>query len=248
MGFLSSAFDAVKSIPGKLVGGVIDIGADFLGNELIGKPNAASAYGMSQEAYEKQYANYKRRYQDTMADMKLAGLNPILAAGSGGFNVGQTPQFTNVGHMPGYQNVGASSAYRSLMQGDKEIEAKKTERKKQLKMLAETKKIIVETSNERLKSGVIKQKERILITQIGESLARTGKIFHEVQKIGAEKETSEALKKKLVSQCKLLEQQLKQLTKVSDAYKGAYGTGLGYIRATLGAIGALLGPVVNTIK
>lgn len=247
-GIIPAIGGAIGGIPGAIVGGLVDTGVSWLGNKLIGEPNSARAFGQSQEAYEQQYANYKRRYQDTMADMTKAGLNPILAAGSGGFNVGQSPSFTSVGNMPNYQPMLGSSAYQSYMQGQKAGEESKTERQKQLNMLAQTKKLVAETANERLRSGVITEQERHLVAQITESLARTGKMFHEVTKIGAETEASRALKHKLVEQLRILEQQFKQIKKVSNAYRGAYGTGLGYIKATLGAIGALLGPGANLIK
>ena len=63
--------------------------------DILGDDNAEKAYGQSKEAsalqFEREYGAYKTRYQDTMADMEKAGLNPILAA-SGGFNVGSGPK------------------------------------------------------------------------------------------------------------------------------------------------------------
>jgi len=248
MGFFDKIGDALLGIPKKIVGGVMDVGSSLLGDVLIGDPNSAKAYERSEEAYQKQYANYKRRYQDTMSDMKLAGLNPILAAGSGGFNVGQTPSFSNVGQMPSYQPMLASSAYQSFKGGQLSEQQSKTEDIKRLKMLQDTKESLARVVKIRAEKGLITERERLTVVQITESLARTGKMFHEVKKIGVETDKGRQEAKKLKIQIKMLAQQFKQLKQTSDWYDGAYGDFLGWLRATLGSFGTILGTLPQLIK
>lgn len=99
MGFLSSVGDfiggAVKTV-GKVVGGSVGglVGTGL--NYLLSSEQADDAYDQSRSASAEAYARdldlYKKRYQYTTADMKKAGINPILAA-SGGFNIGSSPTF-----------------------------------------------------------------------------------------------------------------------------------------------------------
>ncbi len=88
-------WETVKGVGGSVLGGLVDVGMSWLGNEIIAKPNAERAYKDSKEAsalsFERSYGAYKSRYQDTMKDMKAAGLNPILAASSG-FKPSSAPQ------------------------------------------------------------------------------------------------------------------------------------------------------------
>jgi hypothetical protein len=103
-------FDFVKDIGSGVVkaatGGLVDLGTQYIGNELLGKPNAKDAWERQKNAaklaYDRSMGAYKSRYQNTMADMRAAGLNPILAA-SGGFQVGQVsanPAQVNMAKVP----------------------------------------------------------------------------------------------------------------------------------------------------
>lgn len=85
-----------------IIGGAISA----IGSGLFGLASAESSGDAAQEAaasanlnsaiqaklaFERSQEAYGKRYQMTMADMRAAGLNPIMAA-SGGFNVGNAPQ------------------------------------------------------------------------------------------------------------------------------------------------------------
>lgn len=246
MGFLDNVFKAVTNIPGKLVGSVLDLGSSLLGNELIGKPNAAEAYAQSEaaaaRAFERSYNVYQRRYQDTMNDMKLAGLNPILAAGSGGFQVSGQPQMSTAqSFMPDYPHLLTSSAYRAMQAGDLDSERRGTEIKKQSKLAAEAKESLQRAMTERSKRGMMSMIEKELGQKIQESIARQGKVFHEVTKLGFESDKLKVEKKKIEQELKIMNEQFKMLVAQSDWYKGAYGDFLGWLKATLGALGLNIG-------
>jgi len=72
---------------------MISAGAAMLGSAAIGA--AGSLFSSSQSARASEQ-NYKHRYQWQVADLKKAGLNPMLAVSQGAPNVPQ-PQFENVG-------------------------------------------------------------------------------------------------------------------------------------------------------
>lgn len=136
--FIGSAFKTIApAVAGTLMGGpaggiiasagslldkvtpsLIDLGSQYLGNKYITRPNSAYAWDQSREAAELSWNRtrdaYKTRYQDTMADMKSAGLNPILAA-SGGFNIGNPGQAPSpTGFMPHQPTHQASSSAKNV--------------------------------------------------------------------------------------------------------------------------------------
>lgn len=137
--------DFIKPIASNILG---NVGGQVIGNALVTQPNANTAFGQSQyataQAYERSkeaasaawdrsYGAYKTRYQDTMNDMRLAGLNPILAA-SGGFNVGSSPNApaasvsTAQAFKADQPTYNYSQSALDLSQKDKtEMETKKTE-------------------------------------------------------------------------------------------------------------------------
>jgi len=142
MGFFDSVFKIGKDIVGGLGKTVLDLGGSFLSDDLIGDPNSAEAYQRSRAAADHSFKQsmqaYGSRYQMTMADMKKAGLNPILAASSG-FKVGNSPQMSSAQAFmtPPAYNTG-SAGVRNLMEAEK----LKSEEKRNL---ADTQKIIGET-------------------------------------------------------------------------------------------------------
>lgn len=206
-----------------LTGGALDLGFDWLGNELISKPNADKAWDRTKDAYA-------RRYQVTMADMKAAGLNPILAAGSGGFNVGQSP----IAPVPQYYDTDASSAYASLMQGEKAKEEAKTERVEQLKKMAETHTEIARKYKVRAETGKASEEERRIWFEIEKIHSETIKNM----RLGFQ---SEAEKKKIEAQTKQLMVELTRLKNVNTIYENPASMALSIIRELANSLGLNVG-------
>lgn len=228
---------AIAGIPGAIAGGLVDTGINWLTNKFISKPNSARAFDAS-------YDVYKTRYQDTMADMRAAGLNPILAAGSGGFNVGSPPEMK----LPTLPTSQASSAFANLAQGQKAGEETKTEKVRQLKILAGIKETFEKIYTERVRRGLMKAEEQRAVRQGQLAITQAGRIFHEIAKLGADQKLSEEKTKYVRKQIEAIILNMKQLKQTSDWYDGVYGDFLGWVRSTFGAFGALLGPLPAILK
>lgn len=238
----SSIVKGVTSIPGALIGGAIDLGSSWLGNELIGKPNADDAYAQSQQAtaqaFERSYGAYKRRYQDTMADMREAGLNPILAAGSGGFQVSGQPEMSSAqSFMPNYPQLASSSAYQSMQAGrlnDQKAQTEQVERVKKgqealniaqdrFKKFEET--ILLRSTNKKVVAEIYNVKQE-LWNKIAAFKETITKSYLNLSQTEVNQETVQVLKGQYQNIQKTIEKAeiaLKKLRQHGKFYEGAGG-------------------------
>lgn len=150
---------------------VVDTGLSFLGNSfLAGQANDNSAKAAA-AAYANNLKAFQRRYQDTVTDMRAAGLNPILAA-TGGFNVSGAPT------MPMAQSfMGSMSGVHPISSTAKdyaEAEQATTGSKKN--------EVEIERTYQEIKNKQQDVKESI--QRIAESRAREGKTTQEEMLIG----------------------------------------------------------------
>lgn len=154
-----------------IVSSVFDTGLSFLGSSLL----AGQANDNSAKAAAASYANnvkaFQRRYQDTVVDMKAAGLNPILAA-TGGFNVSGAPTMpmaqTFQGSLSGTHPI--SSSAKDYAETDEAVtSARKNE--------AEMQRTFQDIQNK-------KQDIKESVQRIAESRAREGKLTQEEMLVG----------------------------------------------------------------
>lgn len=261
MGLLSSIGKAIGSIGSAVVGGIpgaiIDIGSNWIGNELIGKSNAEDAYKMSQKAsaaaFERSYGVYKRRYQDTVNDMQLAGLNPILAASSG-FNPGNNiqPNTAQAFMAPAPDYRGTRSALeleQAETEQDKQAEITQTIKNKQQDVVESVNRVFKMRAERRLikanEAKVVQEVKNLIrdyqikVEVLARTIAETAKTGEEAARVAQQKQV-------LQKEEKILSLKIKQLQSMSQWYDGAFGDFLGYIKAIADALG--LSTVAGAVK
>ena len=219
-------WDSIKKIGSDIVdgigGGLLDLGSGFA-EDWFADNNA-------KEAWERSKNMYDTRYQRTMKDMEKAGLNPILAAGSGGFNIGQGPQATIA--QTGARNM-ASSA-QSLAQTGLAEEQQTTEQIEQLKKMAEVKSEIARKYKIRAETGKIGEEERRVWFEI-EKLSKEGMA---IMKRGFRDYQD---KKRLGVLTQHLEAQLAELQTMSEIYNDSAGQMIKYLQEIRQALGINVG-------
>lgn len=247
MGFLSSIGKTIGKvanfIPGvNLVSSALDIGTDmFMSSRAndTARENSAMAYQMSRDAY-------KNRYQDTMSDMKSAGLNPILAA-SGGFNVGNSV----TANVPDTFKAGAqapmsSSALDFAKTKQAEEETKKT--------VHETKLVINQAKNEfekifetRARKGLVSEQERETHHKINTMMVTQMKMYEEASLYASksalneqERRNAVQLHRKLELENRKLNAEFAQIRNISNVYNHPGGQILTILSEILGSLGNLL--------
>lgn len=190
-----------------------------------------SAGERADDAWDRTDDAYAKRYQTTMADMRAAGLNPILAAGSGGFNVGQGPIAPMAMPVP---SSDATSAYSNLMQGIEAKQRAKTEKVKQLKLMAETHTEIARKYEVRANTGKVSEEER--------------RVWHEIEKLHSETMLNlktgfrtDAEKRLMEKKINQLAVELTRLKNVNSIYENPASMALSIIRELANSIGLNIG-------
>lgn len=258
---------AVGGIPGAVIGGAVDLAGKYIGDKLISDPNAQEAFDNSMYgsavAFERSQQAYKTRYQNTMQDMAAAGLNPILAAGSGGFQVGSAVNMSAPqSFMSNPPDINPSSAYQSMTQGvvnEKKVDEVRANTRKLIEETAKTRQDQLE-SIERTAKLMVEQKKvgweinktvqeiknlekdwwlkvatfQRTIQEAYNTAARTDLTLQEIENLKREYQI-------LDKQSKLLTFQLREAEKVSDAFSGPIGGVLGYVKAIMSALNINLG-------
>jgi hypothetical protein len=195
----------------------------------------------SAHAFNRSLEAYKNRYANTMLDMKRAGLNPILAAGSGGFNVGNSPQMSA---LPAFKPGGAqASAQRvvapmeSVSRGPGYGPSGFQAHNPALKTASEAMKNMAQIFKIRKEKDLVSAQEKETYENVQLLIAKTVKTFKEAYLAVYKSELTEAQKDNIIKLTKALEVKLKKLKYFGDVYDTPTGQGLAWIEMFLKAIG-----------
>lgn len=231
------------------------LAGNYLSNELIGKPNAERAKEWAENAsavaFERSYDAYRRRYQDTTADMIKAGINPIMAA-SGGFSVGQSPNMTPPQVFPIQPpNIDVGSTAKNIADAIKtsgvDTELTETEIRKKRQDIKESWERVY---NLRVTRGLVRQQEKtefertktlenqfaLLREQIDKTQREIKLLNRQTDKTREEYELLKNKRKLIQGQTaeinikvKALREQIKKMIKINKVYENPGGQLLAYI-------------------
>lgn len=181
---------------------------------------------MANIAWRRTSRTHKSQHQDEVADLKKAGLNPILSA-TGGFGRGSTPSAPMA--TPG---EGAASSAYNLAQADTETDKQENLRKDSKLKAKQTKTEIAKAVNYRASAGKLTQEEKNLAQSIP-------KIIVELELLKQKKKLTKAETARTENQVNILSNQLKRLRKLGDVYETPTGTGFAWIEAFVKALGGI---------
>lgn len=261
MGFFDKVLGGLAGIPGTIATAFI--------NDWFGDSNAKDQYNRSKELmdtqWNRQYGAFKRRYQDTTADMKAAGLNPILAA-TGGFNVSGVPSVNipSVSMAPTYvPDISSSAKSMTEIKGiEKDIQKKDAEIKQTLEDAnlknQQIKESVAKTLLAREQSKLAGANERKAVeetwaieSQVRERLQHVYEMQSQLEKNMAETiltqqkaEVAKSQKKQIDAEVSLLKKDLERmglslahLRRIATVYDGPLGATLTHIQEIMKSLG-----------
>lgn len=259
MGFLKNVGGFIKDTatsiftPANMASSAISIGSKFIG-DAFGQANAKRAFEQdltgSREAFNLSHGAYKTRYQDTMSDMRAAGLNPILAAG-GGFNVGTSPSASAA---KGYQ---APESSFDLSSTAKNVASAELDRKKSLESVAQVAKIRAEKDLVSQQEAESVQRVENLKRDLAVKAQQIRKMVQEIRTLESKQALNTTEESRLTTlhdknreEVKLIQKQyeklvaeLEKLNQIAKVYASPGGKYLIWAREILGSLGLNIGLV-----
>lgn len=217
---LSSAASLIPGVGSSILGRQMDISSARDAREWQGE-QAGIAYDRSMDAY-------KSRYQHTVADMKAAGLNPILAA-TGGFQVGPSvnAMMPPAAPMPSgnyLQNVVSSAKdYAQIPKIEKEVENVSEDTKLKgaqiLKMQQEIRESIQNVATKRAQENLMEADEKLSVARVDDLASQISKRYQEIENLKLERDKiREEIPRILADRKRLQQLERESRSKEAEAY------------------------------
>lgn len=245
-------FKQPKVLDGNLAGAILGGAIAGAGGGLLGswignkgasdRQDDAQQFSAEQAAIANRHAEkmYRRRYQWTVKDMKMAGLNPIMLS-SGGFNVGSTGAQTFQAPSPGIASGFAPDLTSSAMQAAKGFqEISESESRIRLNE-TRAKEALANAYKLRAEKGLVTAKESEALENINRIKADYQKIMGERELNRAKTELTNQEKDRIAKDMQLMQANLNVLQRTADIYKSAAGKYLAWIKEVMGMLNINLG-------
>lgn len=195
---------------------------DWMSYKLVGEPQARQANRWASEAsalaWERAVNAYRNRYAWTVNDMRVAGINPIMAA-TGGFSVGQAPSvetprvFKAETGRSSFDLASSAKAFKEIDKVEKEIDLLE---KKADETVANAAKI-------RAEQGVLTETEKKINQEYWNARQEFNHITQKAYKTAEDR-------KLIAAKAMEIYARLVKLNKISNVYKGALGQWMAYIQ------------------
>lgn len=264
MGLFDTIMDFIEPVTSFLSPVAQSFGGKALEQEFIGEPASAEAWSRSKEGALKQYQRsqasattawqrsfgaYKNRYDNTMKDMKNAGLNPILAA-SGGFNVGSGPSAPMASstapspHLTQYPTTSAKDYNLGAEKARTESETAKN-RQSILNLKKQAEETIAKTAQHRAQKKLITRQEQVALEQIGVTQQTFNKLTQEAYNtIQTGNLTRQQIKNAKLTAATMTAN-LNKLKSIANVYSQPVGDYITYISEIMKAIGLNMGIITG---
>lgn len=225
MGFWAAAIPIIKGVGSAVASGAV--------SNMFGQGNSAQANQMTRESQWHSYQLNRAMRQTAVRDLRMQGLNPILAA-SQGFGLGGGSVSAPAGAMVQPPNIDMASSAQGMA----------TAKEKETNIV----KIKNEANESLQRIAQLRQSQRLMSQQEAESIAKQFKLEKEFELLGQEIKNKEATELVNIAEYRRLNQvtnhlvaELQKLSKISDVYKGPAGKKLAYIKEILSSLNISFG-------
>ena len=194
--------------------------------------------------FDREHKAYQSRYQDTVKDMKLAGINPIMAA-TGGFSVGSgpkssTPQVYQT--PPSQTDIGQSAkSFAQAKKSEKETERVGEEVKEVRQRVKES---VMRVKKVRAEKNLVSQQEHESVSRMFMYEQETAKLAQQISQIKSQTQKTDQeynnlrkMNTQIVALTKRITAETAKLKMIAKVYEGPLGQLLAYLQEIMRSLG-----------